>query len=134
MDLSSLIFPKEVFDNFSVVHIEEFSEHIEFYLDELSIRPEGSGHYLSKGFTPYSIVQDYPLRGRAVYLHTCTVYEVRGIRRRKWQEQTTGDVIVRHLDISHVGTHLSKEFAAFLKDAHRYIGYEYQDNRRNVSS
>ena len=70
MDLSSLILPKEVFDNFSVVRLEEFTEHIDIYLDELSIRPEGDGHYLSKGFTPCNTVQDYPLRGRAVYLHT----------------------------------------------------------------
>ena len=75
MDLSSLILPNEVFDNFSVVGLEEFTEHIDIYLDELIVRPEGDGHYLSKGFTPCSTVQDYPLRGRAVYLH---------IRRRKW--------------------------------------------------
>jgi len=109
LDLISLILPKEVFDNFSVVRLEEFTEHIDIYLDELSVRPEGDGHYLSKGFTPTSTVQDYPLRGRAVYLH---------IRRRKWQEQSTGEIIVRQFDIAHEGTHLSKEFAAFLK---RYV-------------
>jgi len=109
MDLSSLILPKEVFDNFTVARMEESAEQIDFYLDELSVRPEGNGHYLSKGFTPCSTVQDYPLRGRAVYLH---------IRRRKWQEQSTGEIIVRQFDIAHEGTHLSKEFAAFLK---RYV-------------
>ena len=81
-------------------------------MDELSVRPEGDGHYLSKGFTPCITVQDYPLRGRAVYLH---------IRRRKWQEQSTGKIIVRWFDIVREGAHLSKEFAAFLRDAYRGI-------------
>jgi hypothetical protein len=78
MDLSSLILPKEVFDNFTLTRLEESSEQIDLYLDELSIRPEGDHVYFSKGFTPYRSIQDYPLRGRAVYLH---------IRRRRWEEQ-----------------------------------------------
>jgi hypothetical protein len=55
-----------------------------------------------------------------VYLH---------IRRRKWQEQSTGNIVVRQFDIVHEGTHLSKEFAAFLKDAHRFIEFEHQNYR-----
>jgi transposase len=124
MDLISLILPQEVFDNFALIRIEESEEHVDLYLDELSIRPDDGGDYISKGFTPYSIVQDYPLRGRAVYLH---------IRRRKWQEQSTGDIVSRQFDIAHGGTHLSKEFAAFLKGADRFINHEYQNHRDNVS-
>jgi transposase len=105
MDLSSLILPPEVLCHFTLIRFEESPEHVDLYLDELSIRPEGNGVYVSKGFTPYSTVQDYPLRGKAVYLY---------IRRRRWQEQSTGDIIVRRLEIAHEGTRLSKEFAAFL--------------------
>jgi hypothetical protein len=47
------------------------------------------------------------------------------IRRRRWQEQSTGDIVVRGFDISHEGSRLSKEFAAFLKEAHRYMDFEY---------
>jgi transposase len=112
MDLISLILPQEVSVNFSLIRIEECEEQLDLYLDELSIRPQGDGVYISKGFTPYSIVQDYPLRGRAVYLH---------VRRRKWYEQSTGSIVVRQFDIAHEGTRLSKEFAAFLKEAHRQI-------------
>jgi len=120
MDLSSLILPPEVLRHFSLIRFEESPEHVDLYLDELSIRPEGNSVYISKGFTPYSTVQDYPLRGRAVYLH---------IRRRRWQEQSTGDIIVRRLEIAHEGTRLSKDFAAFLKETHRFIKSEYQNYR-----
>jgi hypothetical protein len=116
MDLSSLILPREVFHDFVLIRFEESSEQVALYLDELNIRPQGSDTYLSKGFTPYSAIQDYPLRGRAVYLH---------IRRRRWEERSTGDIIVRKLDVAHEGTRLSKEFAAFLKGAHRRLDFEY---------
>jgi hypothetical protein len=124
MDILSLILPKEVSDNFSLISIEESTDQLELYLDELSIRPQGDGIYTSKGFTPYSTVQDYPLRGRAVYLH---------IRRRKWHDHTTGSIVVRHFDIAHEGTRISKEFAAFLKETHRYIKHEYQNHSGHVS-
>jgi transposase len=124
MDLSSLILPQEIFDNFTLIRVEESSEQVDLYLDELSIIPDSNGIYISKGFTPYSIIQDYPLRGRAVYLH---------IRRRKWQDQSTGDIFVCQFDIAHEGTRLSKEFAVFLKEAHRLFNDEHQDYRRNVS-
>jgi transposase len=124
MDLSSLILPQEIFDNFTLIRVEESSEQVDLYLDELSITPDDNCIYISKGFTPYSTVQDYPLRGRAVYLH---------IRRRKWQNQSTGDIFVCQFDIAHEGTRLSKEFAAFLKEAHRLLNHEHQDYRRDVS-
>ena len=110
MDLLSLILPKDVLSHFSMTSIEESTDQVDIYMEELSVRPEGDGVYTSKGFTSYITVQDYPLRGRAVYLH---------VRRRKWQELLTGSIIVRHIDIAHEGTRLSKEFAAFLKEAHR---------------
>jgi transposase len=120
MDLSSLILPQEILDQFALIRFEESPAQVDLYLDELSLRPEGNGIYVSRGFTPYSTVQDYPLRGRAVYLH---------IRRRRWQEQSTGDIIVRRLAIAHEGTRLSREFAAFLKGAHRYLHFEHQNHR-----
>jgi hypothetical protein len=103
MDLSSLILPPEVFDNFTLIRVEESSEQVDLYLDELNIIPDGDGIFISQGFTPCSTVQDYPLRGRAVYLH---------FRRRKWQDQSTGDIFVCQFDIAHQGTRLSKEFAS----------------------
>ena len=120
LDLISLILPKEVLEHFSLTCIEESIDQVDLYLEELSIRPQGDGVYLSKGFTPYSIIQDYPLRGRAVYLH---------VRRRKWYEPSTGSIVIREFDIAHQGTRLSKEFAAFLKELDRLQQLEHKNNR-----
>ena len=48
------------------------------FLDEKNHPPHPS-EYKSKGFTDAKVVQDFPLRGKPVFLH---------IRRRKWQHET----------------------------------------------
>ena len=67
MDLLSLILPKEVLGHFEMTSLEESADQVDIYLEEISVRPEGDEAYISKGFTPYSTVQDYPLRGRTVF-------------------------------------------------------------------
>ena len=109
MDIISLILPEEVLDHFALTCFEESTDQADLYLDGLSIRPQGDCVYLSRGFTPYSVVQDCPLRGRAVYLH---------VRRRKWYDPSTGDIVTGQFDLAHQVTRLSREFAAFLKEAH----------------
>jgi len=123
MDLSSLILPSEVYQHFLLINLEESAEQVDIYLDEINTPPDGDCRYLSKGFTPYTTIQDYPLRGRAVYLH---------IRKRKWLNTSTLQVVTRSFDIAHEGTQLSKEFAAFLKEVHRDIELERQNNRRTL--
>lgn len=109
--LSSLLLPECLLNYFSIVHIDNQDTQVHLFLEEISISPERKGFsYLSKGFTESSTVQDFPIRGKAVYLH---------IKRRKWLEEQTGRVITNSIDITHFGTHLSKEFAAFLKDCYR---------------
>ncbi len=78
-------------------------------LDERHIPPKTTG-YESKGFTEQSVIQDFPLRGKPVYLH---------IRRRKWLEKDTGKVITNSYDVTHLGAQITAEFAAFLKDIYR---------------
>jgi hypothetical protein len=53
--------PEEVLDHFVLIRFEESSEQVDLYLDEIDIRPSGNGIYVSRCFTPYSTVQDYPL-------------------------------------------------------------------------
>ncbi|MEG1498782.1 MAG: hypothetical protein RR393_05095 [Bacteroidales bacterium] len=55
--------------------------------------------YISKGFTKESTVQDFPIRGKALYLH---------LRKRKWLEQETGNIISSSYDLSTSGARLSK--------------------------
>jgi len=49
-------------------------QDVHLFLDERHMPPKAVG-YESKGFTEQSIIQDFPLRGKPVYLH---------IRRQKW--------------------------------------------------
>ena len=113
MNLSSLILPEIVFDYFNCVHYEIQSTQIDLFLEEKANRPTStSNHYSSKGFRDEVIIQDFPLRGKHVFLH---------IKRRKWLEEETGKIISSSFNLSHIGTQISSEFAAFLKGVHRDI-------------
>lgn len=60
------------------------------------------------GFGEYHTVQDFPIRGRATYLH---------VRKRRWLDKDTGEVFSYSWDVSEFdGTRLNAEFVAFLKD------------------
>ncbi len=63
---------------------------------------------ISYGFGDYRTIQDYPIRGRATYLH---------VRKRKWLDRSTGEIFSYQWDISEFdGTRLNAEFVAFLKE------------------
>ena len=63
---------------------------------------------ISYGFGDYRTIQDYPIRGRATYLH---------VRKRKWMDKSTGEIFSYEWDISEFdGTRLNAEFVAFLKE------------------
>jgi hypothetical protein len=41
------------------------------------------------------------------------------VKRRKWLDVDTGEILTRRYDIAFEGTGLTKEFVAFLKEAYR---------------
>jgi hypothetical protein len=61
---------------------------------------------VSKGFLDEITIQDFPLRGKFVYLH---------IKRRRWTNKTTGEIIQRDWQLVAKGTRMTQEFAAFLR-------------------
>ena len=61
----------------------------------------------SKGFFPEIEVQDFPIRGKAVYLR---------IKRRRWEDTTTGQTYSRDWNLLAAGTRITAEFGAFLKE------------------
>jgi tRNA A58 N-methylase Trm61 len=65
---------------------------------------------ISKGFLDEVTIQDFPLRGKLVYLH---------IKRRRWTNKTTGEIIKRDWTLVAKGTRMNHEFAAFLKEINR---------------
>jgi hypothetical protein len=103
-----LILPKEIFDYFEVVELKESDEQVDISLDEKDIAPVDykREELESKGFHQSVGIQDFPLRRRKVLLH---------IRRRKWQVKSNGKIISRDWDLVSKGTHLTQEFAIFLK-------------------
>ena len=47
------------------------------------------GTVSSYGFTNERVIQDFPLRGKAVYLH---------VRRRKWRDSSNGEIFTYSYD------------------------------------
>ena len=108
-DPLKLLLPGAIYDYFELVHTEVSDVDVHLFLDEQRIPPKSVG-YESKGFTEQSIIQDFPLRGKPVFLH---------IRRRKWLEKSTGKVFTNSYDLTNLGTQITAEFAAFLKGVYR---------------
>jgi hypothetical protein len=103
-----LILPQGILEYFLLTDFTSSTSEISLYLEEKNVIPEEyQGDKLtSKGFFDEITVQDFPLRGKAVYLH---------IRRRRWLNQTTGGVVFRDWNMVAQGTRMTMEFASFLK-------------------
>jgi len=91
------------------------SKQIEFFisLDERNVLPSGYSRvdYESKGFLPPSKVQDFPIRGKAVYLV---------LRRRRWRHKKTKKEITKDYSFIADGSKLTQELSDFLKATSRY--------------
>jgi hypothetical protein len=103
-----LILPQVILEYFLLTDFTSSTSEISLYLEEKNMIPEeySSDKLISKGFFDEITVQDFPLRGKAVYLH---------IRRRRWLNQTTGAVVFRDWNMVAQGTRMTTEFASFLK-------------------
>ena len=112
LSLIELILPKGLLDYFEIRKVEQ-GDGIHIHLDEKAIKPVGSEVKLleSKGFTQAVTLQDFPIRESACYLH---------IRRRKWVNKSTGEIISNSWDLAGSGTRMTAELAAFLKEAPGY--------------
>lgn len=92
------------------------ADKLEYWLidfDERNEIPNGysSLEYESKGFTGPYIVQDFPIRGKGVYLR---------IRKRRWRHKQTGAIIQRNFSFLADGSKFTVELSDFLKDASGY--------------
>jgi len=107
--ISNLLLPEVLVTYFDLTKHEVKGEEIHFYFSELNTIPEEfKGIKLhSKGFFPEATVQDFPIRGKNVFLH---------ITRRRWFNQATGKVLTRDWQLVAKGTRITSEFAAFLKE------------------
>ena len=67
--------------------------------------------YESKGFTDSKLVQDFPIRGKGVYLR---------IKKRRWRHKKSGKTIQRDFSFIADGSKFTLELSDFLKDASGY--------------
>jgi hypothetical protein len=107
--LIDLVLPEGVKKYFEVVKHESDIDNLHLYLDELNIIPvEYKDDKLeSKGFYDSVTIQDFPIRGRNVFLH---------IRRRRWiNHSKEKKIISRDWNLVANGTRITKDFADFLK-------------------
>ena len=121
MDFSifSSFLPEGLLSHFDIVDFKELGDLqtkkdcFYIYLDEKNILPNdyNLNEFESKGFYERCIIQDFPIRGKAVYL---------GIRRRRWRNKTDKSIEVKS-DYSFIaeGSKLTVELSDFLKGTGR---------------
>ena len=113
-ELIKLLLPSEIFEYFEIVNLKVTDTSINVYLDENNTLPEGytEQKLISKGFHAVSIIQDFPIRDKSLYLH---------VRRRRWLDESTKKVVSRDWDTVAKGTRFTKGFAVFLKGLLGYL-------------
>lgn len=109
LSIAKLLLPEVLIEYFDLTSHEIKGEEIHFNFKEGNITPiEFNDDKLSsKGFFSEATIQDFPIRGKQVYLH---------VTRRRWINETTGNVVSRDWNLVAKGTRMTEEFATFLKE------------------
>jgi hypothetical protein len=112
LNLVSLVLPSGILEFFSITSVSHTDATVSISLEEKNTQPiEYRNSILtSKGFFDEIKVQDFPLRGKDVFLF---------VKRRRWIN-SQGDIVYRNWDHVAKGTRMTKEFAAFLKVISRF--------------
>ena len=113
------MFPTELMQYFSITRFEKLcnielkKEAYLFYFEEKNILPEGydTSEYESKDFTQSKTLQDFPLRGKPVFLK---------VRARRWRHKITHEIIKRDFTYIADSSKLTLELSDFLKGGSRY--------------
>lgn len=120
--IAKLVLPVELLDHFEVSSYRELGDvqtktlFYEIDLAEKNIIPAGYNvvDYESKGYSSSSRIQDFPIRGKALYLN---------IKKRRWRSKTNKKEIIKN-DFSFIsrGAKLTRELSDFLKSTGQYKG------------
>lgn len=119
------MFPSELMDYFEIVFfetlcsVEKKKEYIIIEFKEKNSLPNGypSCEYESKGFMESKLIQDFPLRGKPVYLR---------IKSRRWRHKSTGAIIKRDFTFIADGSKFTQDLSDFLKDGSQYTRRYHQ--------
>ena len=101
--------------------LETKAEYWVIEFEEKNELPEGYSaiDYESKGFMESKLIQDFPLRGKAVFLR---------IKKRRWRHKQTGAVIKRDFSFTADGSKFTQELSDFLKDAGGYANRYHEQH------
>jgi len=119
IDILGYFLPEELLEKFTIIKVEELGEvsHkrmiLQIELEEKNIMPVGydASQYESKGFFPEKTIQDFPVRGKALYLV---------IKRRRWRRKDNkNEVIHNDYSLFAEGSKLTQELSDFLKGTGR---------------
>lgn len=119
LEVLKSVLPEGLLDYFDIVDFKELGD-IEVkkdcfyvYLDEKNVLHSVGDveDYESKGFNNRTLIQDFPIRGKALYL---------GIRTRRWRKKTDKSKEIKN-DYTFIaeGSRLTAELSAFLKGTGR---------------
>ncbi len=105
--LLKFVLPEIVTSHFTITAVQELGDissktmFLDIYLEEKNQLPEGldSSLYESKGFSSSSRIQDFSIRGKAVFLN---------IKRRRWRHKQTNHQVTKDLSIVSAGSRISK--------------------------
>lgn len=94
---------------FTISDVKESSTEIVIYLEEKNEAPQeySESKVESKGFYDPIVVQDFPIRGKKVFLN---------IRRRRWVLKDENRYVSRNWKLVAQGSRMTQEFATFLKE------------------
>jgi hypothetical protein len=112
-------FPSELMDYFTITNyvilcsIEIKQEYWLIDFEEKNEIPNGypSHEYEAKDFMESATIQDFPLRGKGVFLR---------IKKRRWRHKQTKQIIKRDFSFIADGSKFTNELSDFLKDASGY--------------
>ena len=85
--------------------------HISFIENKTTPKEETNRILVGNGFHDALTIQDFPLRGKTVFLH---------VKRRRWSDKQTGESVHRNLDLVAQESRMTIYFAAFLKAISKY--------------
>lgn len=104
-----LLLPEGTLDYFNISDVKESSTEITIYLEEKNEVPKeySESKVERKGFYDPITVQDFPIRGKKVYLN---------IRRRRWVLKDEACYVSRNWKLVAQGSRMTQEFASFLKE------------------
>ena len=100
IDLLKFMLPDFLVEHFKVVSANNSEETLHLYFEEKAKAPKKFNAFelVSKGFLDEITIQDFPLRGKYVYLH---------IKRRRWRNKITGEIIKRNWELVAKGTRMT---------------------------